>query len=817
MTDDNPIRATIRRLRWPLRLTGWGLLAERITHGFWPVWTILFAVIAAMGFGLHDPAPIELVWAVGALAALGAVIGLWRGWRRFRWPRDEESLDRLDVSLPGRPLTALADSPATGGADPAAAAVWRAHQARMAARAVGARPVAPDLRLAHRDPLALRYVALTALVLAFLFGAPARVTEVAELTTRGPDTATAAGPSWEGWVQPPSYTGKPTIYLNDLERPRLDVPEGSRVSIRLYGRTDTLTVSESVSGRDDTARASDDDATEFAFDVARSGGVSVQGPGARSWEITAIPDDPPSISTAGPIERESGGRMRLPWRALDDYGVTAAEAELTLDLDAVERRHGLRAEPEERDALRVTLPLPSGDRTEIEEVLIEDLSQHPWAGMPVRVELSAEDAPGQVGESRERETTLPGRRFFDPVADAVIEMRRDLLWTAENAPRVVRMMRAVTHRAGEDDVFDNERAYLMMRTALRELEGAMGDDGLARGDRDAIADDLWDIAILLEEGDLADARERLSRAQDRLEEAMRRGASDDEISELMDELREAMNDYMRQLAEQGGEDGTESADGDSAEISGDQLAELLDRIEELMREGRMSEAEELMRMLAEMMENMQVAEGDGQGDGAGEAMEELGQALRDQQQLSDDTFRENQDGAPGDGAEPGNGEDSLADRQRALRDELGRQRNRELPGEGTPEGDATRDSLERAEREMDGAEQALRDEDHGRALDRQAEALDALRDGMRSMDQAMRDADRDTQDGQALGEEGQRDPLGRDMGRLGRLETDDPMLDRDGGGDLRSRELRDEIRRRSGEQDRPEIELDYLRRLLDRF
>ena len=33
----------------------------------------------------------------------------------------------------------------------------------------------------------------------------------------------------------------------------------------------------------------------------------------------------------------------------------------------------------------------------------------------------------------------------------------------------------------------------------------------------------------------------------------------------------------------------------------------------------------------------------------------------------------------------------------------------------------------------------------------------------------------------------------------------------------RARELLDEIRRRAGEQARPQLELDYLRRLLDRF
>jgi hypothetical protein len=34
---------------------------------------------------------------------------------------------------------------------------------------------------------------------------------------------------------------------------------------------------------------------------------------------------------------------------------------------------------------------------------------------------------------------------------------------------------------------------------------------------------------------------------------------------------------------------------------------------------------------------------------------------------------------------------------------------------------------------------------------------------------------------------------------------------------MRARELLDEIRRRSGDRTRPELELDYLRRLLERF
>ena len=145
-----------------------------------------------------------------------------------------------------------------------------------------------------------------------------------------------------------------------------------------------------------------------------------------------------------------------------------------------------------------------------------------------------------------------------------------------------------------------------------------------------------------------------------------------------------------------------------------------------------------------------------------------------------------------------------------------------LPGAGTPEGDAARDSLGRAGDAMDQAEDALRDEDFAGALDNQAEAMEALREGMRELADQMAQQQQNQQGGQqgdALGRNnpnGTRDPLGRDVGENGRVGTDENLLQ---GEDVyrRARELLDEIRRRSGDQERPDEELDYLKRLLERF
>jgi hypothetical protein len=104
-----------------------------------------------------------------------------------------------------------------------------------------ARPPEPDLRLSSRDPYALRYVAATALAMALLFGTLGRVADVGDAVTIGPGAASASGPSWEGWVEPPVYTGLPSLYLNDITAEGFETPQGSRISLRFYGNPEDIT------------------------------------------------------------------------------------------------------------------------------------------------------------------------------------------------------------------------------------------------------------------------------------------------------------------------------------------------------------------------------------------------------------------------------------------------------------------------------------------------------------------------------------------------------------------------------------------------
>lgn len=847
----------------PLRLTRLGMVAERATRAFWPLWTVLMLGLALVMLGVQDFISPRAAMIVAATFGVAAIWALIYGLRLFRWPSTAEATRRLDNSLQGHPITGLNDTQVIGTQDAASKAVWQAHLKRVAARVTGAKPVPADLRVASKDPFALRYVALLALLVALLFGSISKVATVGDIARGQGGTVMATGPSWEGWIEQPTYTGKPNLYLNDLPTGDLNLPKGARITLRLYGKVGALTVQETVSGREAVADAA---ATAQEMTVVQDGALRIEGADGAEWSIAVLPDHAPEVQLEGELIREAKGVMRQSFRASDDYGVLRGMAEFQLDMAAIERRYGLVVDPAPRDPIILDLPLPiTGDRNAFTEELVDNLSEHPWVGLPVILMFSVEDALGQTGYSDPKKMRLPGRRFFAPLAGAVIEQRRDLLWSRENGARVAQVLRAVTHRP--EGFVRNNGAYLMLRVALMRLEAAVAFD-MTPEVQDEIAAALWEIALVFEDGSLADAKERLHRAQERLAEAMKNGASKDEIAELMQELRDATKDYMQQLAEQqrqnGGQDQQQAQNGEQQEISQAELQALMDRIQELMEEGRMEEAAELMQRMNEMMENMQMAEGGegGEKSPGQQSMEDLKDSLRKQQGLSDQAFRDLQEqfnpnanrgqsnqnrgeaggqgqgrshegqgdqgqgesgGEAGEqgGGQTGAGQESLADRQQALRDELQRQKGN-LPQTGTPEGDAAREALERAEQAMDGAEDALRGDNLAEALDNQAEAMEALREGMRNLGEAIAKNEQQQnspgQQGEAQGRDdaNARDPLGRDNNGRGRVGTEGDLLQ---GDDVyrRARELLEELRRRSGDQSRPDLELEYLERLLDRF
>ncbi len=909
-TSETVLSRALRRLSWKVRLSQAYLGLERVANAFWPLWTLALVGFVAVWFGLFEVLTPVQSYCVMGLFALGALAALYYGARRFSLPDTEQAVARIDDYETVRPASALRDTQATGESDPAARALWERHMERMAERADALKVPPPDLRLAKRDPWGLRLVALTGFFAALLF---ARGSDVSSFI--GPDgndlDTLAGGPSFEIWAAPPLYTGKPVLYLGDIpEGTRVLVPEGTEITVRYYGAAENFALSETVSG---TATTMPDETSTGVVNTvmiaAQTGDLSLSENGdvLGAWTLDVVEDNPPTIALAEELSRTPEGAMELKYTASDDYGVVGATVHIDLARDEIPAQFGFAVDPIPRAPIVLDLPLPfAGGLDQIEESMIEDLAQHPWAGLPVTVTLTARDEAGQEGTYGPEVMEMPGRRFFDPLAGSLAEQRRDLLWSPENVTRVSQLIRTLTHRPSEN--FKSSSAYLIVRTALRRL-GYAAEDGYSAAEIEDVAGFLWRAALLIEEGDLASALERLRQAQDRLEEAIENGATQEEIARLMQELEDATNEYMRQLARQQQQDGEQQQAGnqqDGQQLNQDILDQMREEIERLFNEGRTEEAQRLLEEYRRMMENMRVTQQQGGGQGEGQqqgqqAMEDLQETLREQQDLSDDAFRElqrmfeeqrrqqqqqqgqqqgqqgqqgQQQGQQGQqqGQQQGNGEDGqgegrqqqgaqregqsgqqsgqqqgqsgqnqngqggnnrpsdqsgqgqmsaeqLAQRQEALRQLLDELRDG-IPQGGGEGADPTQ-SLDRADRDMGAARDNLEQGDLPEAIDRQADAMDAMREAIQALGQQLREqAMQDGQDGQGQANTnptpGNIDPLGRPMGENGQMNTNDSLLG-DTNDVRRSRELQEEIRRRSGEVGRSEQELEYLRRLLERF
>jgi uncharacterized protein (TIGR02302 family) len=697
----------------------------------------------------------------------------------------------------------------------------------MRAAAAKASAVGPQLDLAPRDPFALRYVALLVFVIGGLFGS------VQAMRTGLGDASVpiAAGPQWEVWLQPPANTRRPVIYLNDVKGVELSVPQDTVVLVRLYGDAGLHAIEETLSGRpSDTFDAAD---PSQKFLVTRSGRLAISGPDGAEWRVSMLPDAPPEVEVIGEVARDAEGSFSLSFTARDDVAVTAGRAWVYLNIDEVDRRYGLAAEPAPQPDIELALPLTiSGDRAEFTEVLTEDLSKHVWAHLPVSLRLEVEDMREQLGQSAALELALPARNFFDPLAKALVEQRRDLLWSPDNRRRVSQLLRAISQ--APETLFRDAQDAEILSNIIRDLE--------AGTDLEPAAELLWILALEVEDGDLEQAAQKLARAQDKLAEAIKNGATPEEIARLMDELRQAQREYFKEFAERNPPSEQPERLPDDEAVSEDQLQEMMDRLQKLMEEGRMAEAQELLEEINRLMQNLQMTPGQSGGEGqegqegGGQQMEDLADSLRQQQELSDQTFRDLQGQRPGDqldggGAEGGNDageegrspQDSLAEQQKQLEREVERQRGN-LPGAGTEAGQAARQALDEAAEAMDQAAEDLRAGDLPGALDNQSEAIDALREGMRRLGETL---DEQAAPGQGATPndrraEGQsqspstRDPLGRDVGGNGQLGAGEQMVPQEELR-LRSQELMEEIRRRAGSLERPKEERNYLQRLLDRF
>jgi uncharacterized protein (TIGR02302 family) len=815
-----PDAAPERLLAWRLLLSRATLAWERLWPALWPMLCVIGVFIATALFDLLSPLPGVVHAAILAGFALAFVgTAIW-GFRALVWPDTLAARRRIELNsgLAHRPLAALADRPGAP-LDDAAATLWEAHRRRMAATIRRLRVGWPAAGLARHDPWGLR--AILAIVL--VVGAIDAGTDWRDRLLR------AFSPNWEGggaaptasfdiWITPPDYTGLAPQFLRPDTVGPVHVPTGSTLLAQIHGGRSQPKLSIDDVTNDFQAIDKQNFRVEAVLTKGESLSVIQGGATLGTWPIEIIPDNPPVAAFAQPPRGTARAALRLEYHATDDYGVEAVKV--------VIRRADDRAE----DKIEIPLPLPGLHLKDAHTTSYQDLSPHPWAGLPVEITVMATDALGQVGESEPVRMNLPERAFTNPVARAIIDQRKELVKDPRSGEAVSEILDDLDKRPAL--FHDDTVAYLALRLAALRLRQGDADTAVT-----AVLSLLWDTALRIEDGRMSLAENDLRRLQQQLQDALARGASDEEIDQLMHELSDALNRYLQALAEDmqnHSSDETRPLDPAKTLTSRD-LQRMLDRARELAHSGAQQQAREMLSQLQDMLENLRMArpgEMGQRGNGEGEQMMRgLRDLMQRQQQLLDRSFRaqrrQGQGDQPGQSGQPGGAPDTAqtgdlgdsAAQQEELRRALGDIMRHMSDGLGD-----IPDPLGRAERAMHDAAGALQRGQPGEAIDPQSEALDQLQQGARDFAKQLQERLSkgwgSPGDDEATDQEGpdksDRDPFGRPLPGNGPYDQGDVAIP-DQSILQKSRQILDELRRRAGERSRPTIELDYIERLLRRF
>jgi uncharacterized protein (TIGR02302 family) len=843
------------RLAAALRRARYAILWERLWPPLAAVATALGLFLALSWLGLWLWLP-PLGRAAGLVLFAGLALWAAAPFVALRLPGVADALRRLDrvSGLRHRPATAIADRLAVNVQDPYSLALWNAHVERSLESADALRAGAPAPHVAGRDPYALRGLVLVAVIATFIAAGGERWHRIAAaFDWRG--VVAPANFRVDAWVAPPAYTGRPPIVLPGIHpgdataaalgNGPISVPVNSVLIVRATGKLKLdLSTSGGVTPSEEAVRLPAG-TEQHRFMITATGALTLRGAGENLvWPFNAIPDKPPVIALIKDPEQQSRGALLLSYRLEDDYGVAEAQATFAgKDADPARAGHPLFGPPD------FALVLPQARTRNGVGQTIKDLTDHPWAGADVVLTLVARDDAGNEGKSEPFAFRLPERIFTKPLARALIEQRRNLALDADDKLRVITALDALA--IAPDRFTPQAGVYLGLRSIYWSLIRAKSDNDL----RDVVKR-LWQMAVGIEDGDVSNAQEALRNAQNALQQALDRGASDAEIKALMDQLRAAMDRFMQALAEQlkNNRELARPLSPNSRVLSSRDLQNMLDRLENLARNGAKDAARQLLQQLQEMMENLQMGMPDmNEGDeDMMSALDELGDMIRQQQNLRDRTFqqgqeqrqeqrrgqREGRQGQQGQQQPNGNNFGELRQNQEALRDRLNKlldelknrglgqndqnQQGQQGQGQGQAQSQGELDQLGRAGEAMGDAAGNLGDNDAEGAVESQGRALDALRKGAQGLAQSMQQQmgrgpgpGRPGRFGQSRAQQ-ETDPLGRPL--RGRDYGDDATVKVPGEIDVqRARRIIEELRRRFGDFARPQDELDYIERLLKNY
>lgn len=797
------------------------VLAERMLNAFWPVltWTFFFAGLwllqIPLTFGFYAAIAAQIIFIAGFLYIFT------KNAKNFQWPRHKEIKRRIetDSKVHHRPLSNAGDKIVYTGSL-LTYNLWHRNKAYLREALKKLKPAKLQTILANRDPHALRYAALLFFVCGLLVAGQDWNTRLLSgiLPFAAPEIN--KGTSLQLIIKPPDYVSKADLDIKGEDK--LKIPVGSTVKAILNGGF--IKPILLIDKKKIPFKESENETWIAEAKITEGTNIAVRRMlmTMASWDIEITPDTPPTLKIKSEPLFTTNSQIVIPVQVHDDYGVERLAAEMTLDPAAGKPPLGDPA-TEERSILS-----PAGKDFDTSPVY--DFTAHPWAGLPVEIKLTAKDHLGQSASAEPIKITLPERSFRHPISNQIITFRKQLITTPEMPTQP--MASEIETYLAYPGAFQND---LVTFLAIRTLASRLYWFPPSIENTKQVIGLMWDIAIKIEDGDLPLAERNLRNAQNALDRALQNDATDAEISSLMHELREAMAAYLTEMQRELQKKMAENSQTPSVTLDPDAVQNFLDQMQEALQQGDRKTLQNMLSQLQRMMDMVspQYAELPKDMQKMQEIANLLQEIIQRQEILLTHTQEKMNTIAPFQlditkpvdpqvllqlGLQPPTFVDTKENEteQESIRISLNQVMTSEALGPwGAP------DNIKGAEREMQTSSESLSKNDPQTSIPHQEEALRLLKQSQQEAIQQF--MQRLQQIGGSFSPNGQGlnyDPLGRPYeakaGDGGLFPGSDVKLP-DEAERQQALEILRELRRRSGQRERPELELDYYRRLLKQF
>lgn len=563
---------------------------------------------------------------------------------------------------------------------------------------------------------------------------------------------------------PPEYTQVAEGYLKEDRKTLL--PEGTEVAVLLRARSELFVRPHLLTDETGVALNEQDKTYSATYVLKESTKIEVTFMGYQlfSADVGVVKDTSPTIKIKQPVKQTDQNALDIAYVFKDDYGLSSMD--LIVDRKGTESRYPIFNFSKSKEG---------------EAGFVKDILEHPYAGLSVDLSLEVTDAFGHKVISKSEPYILPKPRLEHPVAQALVDIRKELFLGQKHWHELAYQLEPFIR---QPQLYKEDK-FAFMTIAMAQHLLLMDE----RSKEMRVGNHLWEAAMRIEKGPLG---QLLERAKERLEYVQQdihqqRSYSDTKPNyiafeqALMDLLgavafhgdslwgRQAgalrRDDFLRLLAKLHQE--LVGANLKAALGTADKLARLLGMI----NPSNSDKANELYEALKKMLEQFMSAE-------------------QDLASLQEKAFK---DGKP----------QALTEQDLQKIAELIKQLQQlKQQMEGAPE---VQQMLERAMQALGQAAELSKQGKHGQAQQFLQEAMKGLMQGRQGFLEHLR-----KQMGQSGMEGMKRDPSGNFVGE------DEVVVGDESPAEL-SKKIRDQLFEKSADQERPQAEKDYFKRLLERF